>query len=236
MRSRLRPPTALLALLLALPLPACGGASRPGARARTSLATPSPRDEAPDASRDAPAQAVDGAAAGPVCGTPVATVDLDELALEGPDRPEINRRLKARFDALQRDLERRSAALNVKKERFDREFKALPADEAKRRTDELQAELYALQRDFVAAQEELKRYEAELTGEARERARAYVRKLAPELAREYGLLAIYDKRAPIWAHERAAPGALRGRARFDLTDAVLVRYQKEPGLGPDTKI
>ena len=79
------------------------------------------------------------------------------------------------------------------------------------------------------AQEALNRYEAELVGEARERVRAFVLSIANDLARDYGLLAIFAKRAPVWLKpgvELSDP-AIAGRARFEITDLVVERYDRE---------
>ncbi len=189
-------------------LVACGGAGG-GGRGRAS----SPRP----------------AASGPVCGTAVAIVDLDAVIEDTRERPEIQRKLKARFSTLQAQLDRRQAELVKQRDELEREAKVLAPDVVQKKMEAYQLALADLQRDYLRSQESLQRYEAELVGEARERVRQFVREQATDLAADYGLLAIYAKRAPLWIKPGVDPAdrALAGRARFEITDLVIERYERE---------
>jgi outer membrane protein len=195
------------ALVALVALAGCGGGAGGGGHARSSSSR--------------------AAASGPVCGSAVAIVDLDGVIDESRERPEMQRMLKARFSTLQADLDRRQAALVKMRDELEKEAKVLAPDVVAKKMEAYQRSLADLQQDYVHSQESLQRYEAELVGEARERVRQFVREQGPSLAAEYGLLAIYAKRAPVWVK----PGvdlqdpAIAGRARFEITDLVIVRYE-----------
>jgi outer membrane protein len=168
-------------------------------------------------------------AAGPVCGSAVAIVDLDGVIEDSHERPEMQRKLKARFSKLQADLDRRQAELVKQRDELEKEAKVLAPDVVAKKMEAYQRALVELQQDYVRSQESLQRYEAELVGEARERVRQFVREQGPSLAAEYGLLAIYAKRAPVWIKPGVDPqdAAIAGRARFEITDLVIDRYERE---------
>jgi Skp family chaperone for outer membrane proteins len=174
------------------------------------------------------------AASGPVCGVAVAIVVLDEVIAETDERPVMQKKVKTRFEALQKELDVRTEALRRRQESLEKEQKVLAPDAARERAEALQKEYVALQQDYAKSQESLNRYSAQLEEEARERVRNYVRGIAPALAAEYGLLAIYERRAPLWLKEGVDPASPEIRARFDVTDAVIERWNAHPPAGEES--
>lgn len=151
----------------------------------------------------------------------VAVVDMQRALLETNDGRRAKNQLKAQFEKLQEDLNRRQQGLKRQKEEIEKQRNVLSAAALQKRMAEYQQAFEGLSKNYLEYQQQLAQREAELTKQILVNLQGVVR----QFGNSEGFTLILDQGAVVFSP-----------THIDLTDRVIQAYNREhpEGAAPAT--
>jgi outer membrane protein len=149
----------------------------------------------------------------------VAVVDMQRALLETNDGRRAKNQLKAQFEKLQEDLNRRQNGLKRQKEEIEKQRNVLSAAALQKRMTEYQQAFEGLSKNYLEYQQQLAQREAELTKQILVNLQGVVR----QFGNSEGFTLILDQGAVVFSP-----------THIDLTDRVIQAVQPRAprGRGP----
>ena len=142
----------------------------------------------------------------------VAVVDMQRALLETNDGRRAKNQLKAQFEKLQEDLNRRQNGLKRQKEEIEKQRNVLSAAALQKRMTEYQQAFEGLSKNYLEYQQQLAQREAELTKQILVNLQGVVR----QFGNSEGFTLILDQGAVVFSP-----------THIDLTDRVIQAYNRE---------
>jgi outer membrane protein len=142
----------------------------------------------------------------------VAVVDMQRALLETNDGRRAKNQLKAQFEKLQEDLNRRQNGLKRQKEEIEKQRNVLSAAALQKRMTEYQQAFEGLSKNYLESQQQLAQREAELTKQILVNLQGVVR----QFGNSEGFTLILDQGAVVFSP-----------THIDLTDRVIQAYNRE---------
>lgn len=142
----------------------------------------------------------------------VAVVDMQRALLETNDGRRAKNQLKAQFEKLQEDLNRRQQGLKRQKEEIDKQRNVLSAAALQKRMGEYQQAFEGLSKNYLEYQQQLAQREAELTKQILVNLQGVVR----QFGNSEGFTLILDQGAVVFSP-----------THIDLTDRVIQEYNRQ---------
>lgn len=153
----------------------------------------------------------------------VAVVDMQRALLETNDGRRAKNQLKAQFEKLQEDLNRRQQGLKRQKEEIEKQRNVLSAAALQKRMGEYQQAFEGLSKNYLEYQQQLAQREAELTKQILVNLQGVVR----QFGNSEGFTLILDQGAVVFSP-----------THIDLTDRVIQEYNRQhtgEGAGSETR-
>lgn len=144
----------------------------------------------------------------------VAVVDMQRALLETNDGRRAKNQLKAQFEKLQEDLNRRQQGLKRQKEEIEKQRNVLSAAALQKRMGEYQQAFEGLSKNYLEYQQQLAQREAELTKQILVNLQGVVR----QFGNSEGFTLILDQGAVVFSP-----------THIDLTDRVIQEYNRQHG-------
>lgn len=138
-------------------------------------------------------------------------VDLQRALNEVEDGKNAKARLKAKFDASQKQLDQEQKALLARKDELDKKRLAMDESTLRQRMEELDREMVRLSGLFSKLQKELSEEERQATGEIFGKMRVLIGQIA-------------EKEGFTYVFEANESGLLHGPPSLDLTNDLVRRY------------